>query len=80
MDIVLFSELSVFDLGNDAHVTTHLKECSPSEPHKGFTVKASRKVNDGLALKQFHGRDKDKMESHATLFTHTPVFINIRIC
>ncbi|CAN6929943.1 unnamed protein product [Brassica oleracea var. botrytis] len=48
MDIVLFLELSVFDLGNDAHVTTNLKECSPSEPHKGFTVKASRKVNDGL--------------------------------
>lgn len=33
---------------------------------------ASRKVNDGLALKQFHGREKDKMESHATLLLTLP--------
>ncbi|CAF1916336.1 unnamed protein product [Brassica oleracea var. botrytis] len=61
-----------FDLGNNDHVTTNLKECSPSEPHMGFTVEASRKVNDGLALKQFHGREKDKMESHATLLLTLP--------
>ncbi|CAN6854108.1 unnamed protein product [Brassica oleracea] len=61
-----------FDLGNNDHVTTNLKECSPSEPHMGFTVEATRKVNDGLALKQFHGREKDKMESHATLLLTLP--------
>jgi len=38
MDIIHFSELSVFDLVGDDHTTTNLEECSPSEAHMAFSV------------------------------------------
>lgn len=38
MDIIYFSELSVFDLVGDDHTTTNLEECSPSEAHMAFSV------------------------------------------